>query len=103
MYLSCEIQPDIAFVVGQISRHNSDPYMGHLRVTKQVLRYLKNTITLGIEWGNDPAGHRAEEKYRKMYVVRYANNSYAGDIEDRKLIIGYYFFFGKGIVTWYSK
>lgn len=48
MYLSCGTRPDIAFVVGQLSCHNSDPRVGHLRIAKQVLRYLKRTITLGI-------------------------------------------------------
>lgn len=36
-------------------------------------------------------------------MVRYADSSYAGDIDDRKLITRYCFFFGGGIVTWYSK
>ena len=49
MYLSCGTRPNIAFVVGQLSRHNSDPRVGHLRIAKQVPRYLKGTITLGIE------------------------------------------------------
>ena len=57
MYLACETRPDIAFIVGQLSCQNLDPQIGHLRIAKQVLRYLKGTITLGI-WGNDTAGHR---------------------------------------------
>ena len=103
MYLSCGTRPDIAFVVGQLSRHNADPRIGHLRIAKQVLRYLKGTITLGIEWGNDPAGHRSGGKYGELGVVGYADSSYAGNLEDRKSIIGYYFFFGRAIVTWCSK
>ena len=57
MYLSCGTRPDIAFVVGQLSFHNSDPRVGELRIARQVLQYLKGTITLSIEWGRDPAGH----------------------------------------------
>ena len=34
MYLSCGTHPDIAFVVGQLSRHNSDPRVEHLRIAK---------------------------------------------------------------------
>ena len=33
----------------------------------------------------------------------YANSSYAGDIKDWKSITKYYFFFGRVIMTWYSK
>lgn len=49
IYLSCGTRSDIAFLVGQLSRHNSDPCVGHLHVAKLVFRYLKGTITLGIE------------------------------------------------------
>ena len=99
MYLSCGTRPDIAFVVGQLSCHNSDPHVRHLRIAKQVLRYLKGTITLGIEWENDPASHRIGEKYGEIGVVEYADSSYTGDIKDRKSIIGYYFFLGGGVIT----
>ena len=99
MYLSCGTRPDIAFVVGQLSRHNSDSRARHLRIAKQVLQYLKETITLGIEWSRDLAGYRLGENYGKLSIVKYADNSYAGDLDNRKLITGYCFFFGGGIVT----
>ena len=57
-------------------------------------------MTLGIEWENDLAGYRAGEKYGEIRVVKYADSSYTSDIEDRKLITGYYFFFGRGVITW---
>ena len=50
IYLSCGTIPNIAFVVGQLSRHNSNPQIDHLYIAKQVLHYLKRMITLGIEW-----------------------------------------------------
>ena len=34
MYLSCETRPDIAFVVRQLSCHNSHLRVGHLRIVK---------------------------------------------------------------------
>ena len=49
MYLSYGTRPDITFVIEQLSRHNSDSRAGHLYITKQVLRYLKETIMLSIE------------------------------------------------------
>lgn len=85
MYLACRTQPDIAFVVGQLSWHNSDLPAGQLRIAKQVLRYLKGTIILGIIWGNNPAGHRQK------------------DVEDRKSITRYCFFLGGAITTWCIK
>ena len=99
MYLSYGTRPDIAFVVGQLSRHNSNPRIKHLCIAKQVLCYLKSTIILGIEWDNNLAGHKAGEKYGEMGVVGYADSSYAGDIEDSKSIIRYYFFFDGDVIT----
>lgn len=87
IYLVCGTRPNIAFVVGQLSRHNSDPRSGHLRVAKQVLRYLKETITLGIVWGNDLADHLG--KYPPQGIVGYANSNFARDPEDRKSVTGY--------------
>ena len=60
-------------------------------------------ITLDIEWGRDPAGHWSGRKYGKFGIVGYANSSYAGDLDDRKWITGYYFFLGGGIITWCNK
>lgn len=57
MYLSYRTPPNIAFIERQLSCHNLDPQAGHLCITKQLLRYLKGTITLGIEWKKDPIGH----------------------------------------------
>ena len=37
MYRKCGTRPDIAFVVGQLSHHNSDLRAEHLRIAKQVL------------------------------------------------------------------
>lgn len=103
MYLSCGTHPDIAFVVGQLSCHNSNPQIRYLCIVKQVLRYLKETITLGIKWKNNFADHRLGRKYRELGVVRYADSSYAGNLEDKKSIIGYCFFFSRVIIIWCNK
>ena len=103
MYLSCGTRPNIVFVIRELSRHNANPQIGHLRIAKQVLRYLKGTITLNIEWRNNPIGHRLRGKYEELEVVGYADCSYANDLEERKSITRYCFFFGGAIVTWYNK
>ena len=103
IYLSYGTRPDIAFVIGQLNCHNSDLQAEHLRIAKQVLQYLKKTITLGIKWDRDLAGHQLGGKYGKFGVVGYVDSSYNGELDNRKLITWYYFFFREGIVIWYSK
>lgn len=42
-------------------------------------------------------------RYKKLRIIEYINNSYINNLEDKKLIIKYYFFFSKTIITKYSK
>lgn len=97
IYLVYGTQLDISFIVGLLSRYNSDPRVEHFCVTKQMLRYLKELINLGIVWRSDPTEY--QDKYNLIGIVGYADSSYTRDPEDRKLITGYSFFLSVGIVT----
>ena len=98
IYLNYKIRPNIIFVIGQLSYHNSDPQIGHLCIAKWVLHYLKKIITLGIRWKNNLIGHRLREKYEDLKVIRYADSSYANNLENKKSITKYYFFISRAIV-----
>lgn len=99
IYLNYRTHPNIVFVVGQLSHYNSDLLIAHLCIAKQVLRYLKEMITLGIKWGNNPASHRLGEIYGELEVVEYADSGYAGNQKNKKSITGYGFLFIGAIVT----
>ena len=43
-------RPDISFVVGQHNKRNADPRVSHLKVAKQVVRYLKGTMHLDLTY-----------------------------------------------------
>lgn len=47
MYLACGTRPDIAFIVGLLSRYNADLRKGHLQAAERVVRYLKRTMHMG--------------------------------------------------------
>lgn len=72
-------------------------------MTKQVLLYLKDTSSLGIKWERDLLDYKFNEKYGEIRVIEYADSRYISDIKNQRLIIRYYFFVGRGIVTWSSK
>ena len=98
MYLACGTRPDIAFAIGQLSRHNADPRRGHFRAAKRVVRYLKGTMNLGLVYGRTTA--RDSPPYG---LIGYADSNFAGDPEDRKSVMGYCFFLNGAVVSWSSK
>lgn len=49
LYLT-HTQSDIAFAVWLVSRFSQDPEESHRKATKCILRYIKGTIRLGIQY-----------------------------------------------------
>ena len=84
MYLSCGTRPDIAFAVGQLSRHNADPRKGHLRAAKRVVRYLKGAMQMGLIFGRESYSPTDPPHYG---LKGYADSNFAGDPEDRKSVM----------------
>ncbi len=103
MYLACGIRPDIAFAVGQLSKHNADPRKGHLRAAKRVVRYLKGTMQMGLIFGRASANGQLPQDPPPYVLVGYADSNFAGDPEDRKSVMGYCFFLNGAVVSWSSK
>jgi hypothetical protein len=48
MYLSNNTKPDIAFLVNCLARYSVAPMMRHWNDIKNILRYLNDTIDLGL-------------------------------------------------------
>lgn len=51
-YLLCGIRSNIVFLVVQLNRRNTDPYIGHFQVAKRVVCYLKGMIYLRLIYGS---------------------------------------------------
>ena len=88
MYLVCGTRPDIAFAVGQLSKHNADPRKGHFWAAKRVVRYLKGTMQTGLIYGWENSSPRDPSPFG---LKGYANSNFVGNPEDRKLVMGYIF------------
>lgn len=93
IYLEYGMRLDIAFAVGQISRHNADPRKGHLQVTKRVIRYLKVTMQLRLVFG------RKTKNQSHYSLISYADNNFAKDLKDQKSVMGHCFFLNKVVVS----
>jgi hypothetical protein len=48
MYLANNTRPDIAFALNCLTRHSASPTMRNWNDIKNILRYLKGTIDLGL-------------------------------------------------------
>jgi hypothetical protein len=90
MYLMTCTRPDIAHTVQRLSRHLHDPRVPHLVGAKRLLRYVKGTISQGINF-----------KRNSPVLVGYCDASWASK-PDRRSTTGYVCLVGGGIVTWKS-
>ena len=102
IYLACGTRPDIAFAIGRLGKHNTDPRKGHLRAAKRIVRYLKGTMYLELVYGQRPDGSSPTSP-APYGLVGYGDSNFAGDQEDRKSVMGYCFFLNGIVVSWSSK
>ena len=92
MYAMVRTRPDIAYVVGVVSRFMSNPGEAHWAAVKWILRYLRGTSKLCLCFGNGD------------YVLQgYTDADYAGDRNSRKFPLGYLVTFAGGAVSWQSR
>jgi len=93
MYLIATM-PDLMYVVCLISRFMASPTKLHFQAAKRVLRYLKDTVDLGIFF---------YQKEGNKELMAYTDNDYAGDVDDMKSTSGYAFLLSEGAMSWSSK
>ncbi|RDY04289.1 hypothetical protein CR513_12008, partial [Mucuna pruriens] len=106
MYAMMCTTPDIAYVVGTISRFLSNPSKEYYNAFKWILRYLHGTSDLRLCFGGlfDACKTTKNESISdKPTLVGYANLDMARDIDSKKSTSGYLIKFVGGAVTWQSK
>lgn len=97
MYLATSTRPDIAFVVGQLSRFTGNPDTKHVGVLKRVFRYLVSTINYGINY------LRTKLPCTCINLRGYCDSDWGGDLETRKSTTGFVFTIAGGAVSWMSR
>jgi hypothetical protein len=88
MYAMTCTKPDIAYVVGKISRYTSNPSHIHWIVVQRILKYLKKTINYGILYSRYPT-----------VLEGYTNANWITDNDDHKSTNGWIFTFGGGALS----
>lgn len=93
MYLMLGSRPDICFSVNFFSRFQdkaSDEAWNHL---KRVLRYLKNTVNVGLEY----------KRNNNTDLHCYVDSDWGGDTHDRKSVTGFVFKIFGNAVMWVTR
>ena len=92
MYLMVCTRPDLAYAVGVLARYMQTPTAEHWTLAKGVLRYLKGTTDLGLEYRKGSAT-----------VVGFGDADYGGDLDTRRSTTGFVFLMADGAVSWSSR
>lgn len=93
-------RPDIAHAVGVLTRFMQNPGPAHMTAAKRVMRYLKGTNNMGLNYsGYDSEGRITKE----VQVSAYADASWAGDLDDRKSTTGFYVKINDCVISYASK
>ena len=74
MYKMVVTQPDIAHVVGVVSRFMHNPSRSHWNAVKHVFRYLVGTQDLGTLFGPN----------KNPVIVGYTDSTFSGCVDSRK-------------------
>ncbi|GJR50226.1 hypothetical protein Tco_1400747, partial [Tanacetum coccineum] len=92
MYLTIS-HPDLVFVVCMCARYQAKPTEKHLTTVKQVFRYLKGTINMGLWYPKDTG----------FNLTAFADADHAGCQDLRKSTSCSAQFLGEKLVSWSSK
>ncbi len=93
LYAAIATRPDISQAVGALSKFNSAPTEAHLTAVKRILRYLKGTINLSLQY----------KRTESLEIVGYSDADWANDMETRHSTSGNVFVMGEGPISWLSQ
>jgi hypothetical protein len=91
MYAMLCTRPDICFVVGMVSRYQSDPGPAHWTAVKHIIKYLKRTRDYMLVFGGED-----------LVPIGYTDSDFMSDQDSRRSTSGYAFTLGGGAVSWMS-
>ena len=88
MYAMLCTRPDICYVVGLVSRYQSNPGEAHWKAVKRILRYLKGTMDYSLCYqGKD------------LLLREYTDVDWAGGVDQRKSTYGFVFLSGNSAIS----
>ncbi|GKE30269.1 hypothetical protein Tco_1445653 [Tanacetum coccineum] len=92
MYAMTCTRPDIAFVMGKLSRYTSNPGTQHWQAIQRVLKYLKKTMDYRLMYTDYP-----------LVLEGYTDASWISNTEDNSSTSGWVFLLGGGMYNGKSR
>jgi hypothetical protein len=86
-------RPDLSFPVGLLSRFMQDPKESHSGAIKQVMRYLRGTLSYGVHYSSKGSNK----------LVGFSDSSHGVNGDDGKSTTGHVFYYGNSPITWCSR
>ena len=90
-YLAICSRPDIVYCCQSLSRFASKPRWKHWKALKRLLRYLRGTTNMALEF---------KKGAQDMQLIGYSDADWAGDHATRKSTTGYCFSLGGSLISW---
>ncbi|KAK5773528.1 hypothetical protein PVK06_049834 [Gossypium arboreum] len=89
MYAMVCSRPDLSYAVSAVSRYMANPGKEHWKVVQWILRYLRGTTNVCLQFGRTKDG-----------VIGYVDADFAGDLDRRRSLTGYVFTIGGCAISW---
>lgn len=98
-------RPDISFVLGRLSQYMAKPAKCHGIGVKNLMRYLRATITQKLKYGPEGVQYQIAKEYSLPAdtIKVFTDADWASDRYDRKSISGGVVMFYGGPISWASK
>ena len=124
MYLAGATRPDVCFAVNLLSRYVANPGKAHWRALIHLLRYLRGTMDLGVDFcGHSSQGIILEDERVKQWrhssddlpnprlvsesfhnnLVAYCDADWATDPDKRRSCTGWVIFLNGGPIAWRTR
>jgi histone deacetylase 1/2 len=86
-------RPDLSFSVNKVCQYLHAPTTAHWTAAKRILRYVKDTSSLGITF----------QRSSSTLLSAFSDANWAGYLEDRRSTGGFAIFFGPTLVSWTTR
>jgi len=100
-WIALATRPDICFATNMLAQAQASPTQNHLNAAKHVLRYLKDTASLGIHYTKVSSNNQAD--VTPCQVIAYADSSWGPAYLERHSLSGNIVMISGGPVTWAAK